>query len=109
MTLSMIRAALILTMLPAWVLAQTADEQLLAAQMYYQQIGGQQQDADARVSKAQEAKAQAQQRLADAQQILERANGELSTAQAAQQQAQQAAQAAVQALNEAWRRKESGQ
>lgn len=99
-------AGLLLSM-PA--LAQTADEQLLAAQMYYQQVRGAQQKADARLTQAETDKAKAEQRLADAQAGLSGANTELEAAKTAQAAAAQASEAATKALNEAWQRKEGGQ
>ncbi|MBK0414818.1 hypothetical protein [Chromobacterium haemolyticum] len=95
--------------LPALVLAQTADEQLLAAQMYYQQVRGTQQKADARLAQAESDKVKAEQRLAEAQAGLSGANAELEAAKSAQAAAAQISEAATKALNEAWQRKDSGQ
>ncbi|WP_199053275.1 hypothetical protein [Aquitalea sp. ASV15] len=92
--------------LPA--LAQTLDEQLLAAQMAYQQANNLQEQAQARLTQAQAAKQQADQRLADAQMAAQRAAEELSAATAANTAASEQLQQHTRQLQEAWQRKEAG-
>lgn len=102
-------AALAALVLPALAVAQTADEQLLAAQMYYQQVRGAQQKADARLTQAESDKLKAEQRLSEAQAGLSGATAELEAAKSAQAAAAQTSEAATKALNEAWQRKDGGQ
>lgn len=90
------------------VLAQTVDEQLLAAQMAYQQANNLQEQAQARLTQAQASKQQADQRLADAQMAAQRAVEELSAATAAQSAASEQLQQQTRQLKEAWQRKEGG-
>jgi len=99
---------LVLAMVALPALAQTADEQLLAAQISYQQANNLQEQAAARLKQAQEAKLQADQRLADAQHAVQQANEELSAATTGQASAEQRMQQQTQLLNEAWKRKEAG-
>ncbi|KJH69131.1 hypothetical protein A203_07815 [Chromobacterium violaceum] len=91
----------------AW--AQSADEQLLAAQMAFQQAQSQQRLLDGKLKAAQDEKALAEQRLAGAQAALDKANAELAAATDAQARAKQGLDQATQTLNQAWQRKESGQ
>lgn len=101
-------ALLLLLAAPLSALAQTVDEQLLAAQMAYQQASNLQEQAEARLKQAQAAKLQADQRLADAQSAVQRAADELSAASSAQAAASQQMQQQAQQLHEAWQRKEAG-
>jgi hypothetical protein len=93
---------------PLPLLAQTVDEQLLAAQMAYQQANNVQEQAAERLKQAQTAKSQADQRLLDAQAAVQRANDELAAAGSADAAAKQQMQQQTQQLNEAWKRKEAG-
>ncbi|WP_293766040.1 hypothetical protein [uncultured Aquitalea sp.] len=94
---------------PLTALAQSPDEQLLSAQMAFQQANGQKAQLDDRVKRATEAKARAEQRLLDAQNAMQQANNEFNAAAAAQASAQQILQQATTALNDAWKRKDGGQ
>lgn len=101
-------AFVLLLAAPLPLLAQTVDEQLLSAQMAYQQANNLQEQAAERLKQAQAAKLQADQRLADAQAAVQRATEELAAAGTADSVAKQQMQQQTQQLNEAWKRKEAG-
>ncbi|WP_287880407.1 hypothetical protein [Aquitalea sp.] len=93
---------------PLPLLAQTIDEQLLSAQMAYQQANNMQEQAAERLKQAQAAKLQADQRLADAQAAVQRATDELAAAGSADAAAKQQMQQQTKQLDEAWKRKDAG-
>jgi len=99
---------LLLATVPLLALAQTADEQLLSAQMAFQQAKSQQQQADDKLQQAQAAKSLADQQLADAQHKAQQAQDDLNAATAIQKATTQLFQQQTQQLQDAWKRKESG-
>jgi len=101
-------AVVLLLAAPLPLLAQTVDEQLLSAQMAYQQANNQQEQEAERLKQAQAAKQQADQRLLDAQNAVQKATDELAAATSADAAAKQQMQQQTQQLNEAWKRKEAG-
>ncbi|MBX9297019.1 hypothetical protein [Chromobacterium vaccinii] len=105
----MLSATLLAALAAGGAWAQSADEQLLAAQMAFQQAQTQQRQLDGRLKTAQDEKAVAEQRLAGAQAALDKANAELAAATDAQSRGKQALDQATQTLNQAWQRKEGGQ
>jgi len=89
-------------------LAQTADEQLLAAQMAFQDASSHVSSAKQVLKSAEDAKKLADGRLADAQAAAQKASADLAAAQSAKSAADSVERQATQALNAAWQRKESG-
>jgi hypothetical protein len=89
-------------------LAQTVDEQLLSAQMAYQQANNQQEQAAERLKQAQVAKQQADQRLLDAQNAVQKAQMSWLRPAVPTWLPRQQMQQQTQQLNEAWKRKEAG-
>lgn len=100
---------LILLGLAAAAVAQTVDEQLLAAQMAYQQGDAQLTQATARRARAEADKKAADQRLLDAQAAVKRADAELEIARSQEGAAKQTMDQLSGALSEAWKRKDQGQ
>lgn len=103
--------ALVLLLLPLSMAAgaQTVDEQLLSAQMAYQQGDAQLNLATQRAKQAEEAKKLADARLIDAQRAVQKSDAELAQAKAAQDAAKQLMDQLSNNLSEAWKRKDSGQ
>ncbi|HJV03413.1 MAG TPA: hypothetical protein VJ752_22945 [Burkholderiaceae bacterium] len=88
----------------AW--AQTPEEEVLAAQMTYQQASRVSDAAQARLEAARQAKKLAEARLADAQNELQRRDKELGEAAATAASTTRQLQTAEQRLKEAWQHKE---
>jgi chromosome segregation ATPase len=86
--------------------AQTADEQLLSAQMAYQQGDAQLSQASGREKQAEQDKAMADARLLDAQAAVQKSAADLATAKSALDSAKQQMEQLSQALREAWKRKD---
>ena len=103
--------ALVLLLLPLsmTVGAQTVDEQLLSAQMAYQQGDAQLSLATQHMKQAEEAKKLADGRLIDAQRAVQKSDAELAQAKAAQDSAKQLMDQLSNSLSEAWKRKDGGQ
>ncbi|BEV72415.1 MULTISPECIES: hypothetical protein [unclassified Paludibacterium] len=99
----------LLLAMTAGAVAQSVDEQLLAAQMAYQQGDAQLTQATNRRVQAESAKQLADQRLLDAQAAVERSNAELAAAKAAEDAAKQTMDTLTSSLSEAWKRKDAGQ
>jgi len=89
--------------------AQTVDEQLLAAQIAYQQGNTQLSRADAALQQAQQAKKAADARLVDAQNAVQQSDAALTAAIAAQAAAKQSMDQLSGNLSSAWQRKDSAQ
>lgn len=100
------RIALALSLLSGLVWAQTPEEEVLAAQMAYQQASRSADAAQARLDAVRQAKNLAEARLVDARNELQRREKELSEAAASAEGATRQLQAVEQRLREAWRRKE---
>lgn len=103
------RAALVPLLLSGLVWAQTPEEEVLAAQMAYQQASRGADAAQVRLDAVRQGKSLAEARLADAQTELQRREKELGEVAAAAEGATRQLQAAEQRLREAWRHKESSQ
>ena len=103
------RIALALLLLPGLVWAQTPEEEVLAAQMAYQQASRSADAAQARLDTVRQAKSLAEARLADARTEWQRREKELGEAAASAEGAARQLQAVEQRLREAWRRKEAAQ
>lgn len=100
------RVALVLLLLSGLVWAQTPEEEVLAAQMAYQQASRRADAAQVHLGEVRQAKNLAEARLTDAQTELQRREKELGEAATSADGATRQLQAAEQRLREAWRRKE---
>ena len=98
--------ALMLLLASSLLFAQAADEQLLAAQMAYQQGSAQLSQVVEKRIQAESSKTTADQRLADAQAAQQKATTDLATAQAMEAAAKKTMDQLTTDLNAAWKRKQ---
>ncbi|SME91333.1 hypothetical protein [Pseudogulbenkiania subflava] len=100
-------AGCLLLLLSGLVWAQTPEEEVLSAQMAYQQTSRSADTALRRLDAAQQAKKLAEARLADAQNELQRREKDVSEAAAAAESATRQLQASEQHLRQAWQHKDA--
>lgn len=103
------RTALALLLLSPLAWAQTPEEDLLSAQMAYQQASRSADAAQGRLSAARQAKSLAETRLAEARAELQRREQELADAATAGEATTRQLLTVEQRLKQAWQRKEGGQ
>lgn len=103
------RTVLVLLLSSPLAWAQTPEEDVLAAQMAYQQVSRSADAAQVRLDTVRQAKSLAEARLADAQTELQHREKELADAAATAESATRQLQKVEQRLREAWQRKEGGQ